>query len=110
MTQMNPFPATRDLDYEGSQSITVAQFFNTVYAWMCVGLAVTAVVGWYVSHSSLINVFYASRGLYVMFAIGAMAIAWFVQGAIGRISSGVATVLFLVYAALIGALISAIYL
>jgi len=109
----NPFGATRSdqLGYESREdTLTVAQFFNTVYAWMCVGLAVTAVVGWYVAHSSFVNVIYASRGGYVFFALAAFGIAWFVQSQAGRLSFGVATVLFLVYASVIGALLSGIYL
>ena len=100
------------LDY-GSQAdtLTVGQFFNTVYAWMCVGLAVTAVVGWYVSHSmDALRVVYASKGTYLVIGLIAFAIAWYVQSQAGKLSVGVATALFLVYAAVIGALISGIFI
>src|SRR3954464_14911630 len=106
MTRMNqPFGATRDmLNYESrADTITVAQFFNTVYAWMCVGLALTAVVGWFVAHSSLVNVIYASRGGYLLFGLCAFGIAWYVQSQAANLSVGVATLLFLVYASVIGA-------
>ena len=36
-----------EIDYAGSR--TTAAFFNTVYAWMSAGLALTAVVAWWVS-------------------------------------------------------------
>ena len=109
----NPFGTARpgQLEYESSaDSITVAQFFNTVYAWMCVGLALSAVVGWYVAHSGVLNLVYGSRGGYTAIALGAFAIAWFVQAQVGRLAVGVATALFLVYAAIIGALLSGIFL
>ncbi|HYO07939.1 MAG TPA: Bax inhibitor-1/YccA family protein [Tepidisphaeraceae bacterium] len=102
---------SQELEYESSENtITVGQFFNTVYAWMCVGLALTAVVAWYVAHSPLVNVIYASRGGYLMIGLAAFGIAWYAQSQAGRLSVGVATALFLVYAAIIGALISGIYL
>src|SRR6266480_3808909 len=82
----NPYASNRAasrgemLDYESqADSITVAQFFNTVYAWMCVGLALTAVVGWYVAHNAAaLGLVYSSRGAYTAIALVAFAIAWFV--------------------------------
>ena len=66
--------------YESAaDSLTVAQFFNMVYAWMCVGLALTAVVGWYVAHSSIAPMIYGSRGSYFLVALVAFGIAWYVQ-------------------------------
>jgi len=100
------------LGYESqADSITVSQFFNMVYAWMCVGLALTAVVGWYVAHTPGIrDVVYASRGGYVVIALAAFAVAWFVQSQAGRLSVGVSTALFLVYATVIGALLAGIFI
>ena len=98
------------IDYESSENtLTVAQFFNTVYAWMCVGLALTAVVAYYVANSPLVQSVNA-RGAYVLIALVAFAIAWFVQSKAGQLSVAVSTTLFLVYAAVIGALFSGIYL
>ena len=104
--------AGADLDYESRvDSVTLGQFFNMVYAWMCVGLAVTAVVGWFVSHTpALMNLVYASRGAYFAIGLGAFFIAMFVQTQAGRLTVGVSTVLFLLYAAIIGALIGGIFL
>src|SRR5436190_11220004 len=74
------------LGYESAaNSITVAQFFNTVYAWMCVGLALTAVVGWYISRSmAAVQFVYASKGTYLVIGLIAFAIAWYVQSQAGR--------------------------
>ena len=99
------------VDYESrADAVTVGQFFNMVYAWMCVGLALTAVVGWYVANTpSLLNAIYGSRGGYFMIGIAAIGIAWFVQAQAGRLTVGVSTFLFLLYAAVIGALIAGIF-
>src|SRR5437879_4585418 len=107
---MSQFPgrvSPQSLEYESRvDSLTVSQFFNTVYAWMCVGLAVTAVVGWYVAHNlAALGVVYSSKGTYTLIALAAFGIAWYVQSQAGRLSVGVATTLFLIYAAVIGALI-----
>jgi FtsH-binding integral membrane protein len=99
------------LGYESqADSITVSQFFNMVYAWMCVGLALTAVVGWYFASSGLYRTIYASKGGYVFMALAAFGIAWYAQSQAGRLSVGVATGLFLLYAAVIGALLSGIFI
>ena len=103
--------AGTQLDYQSqTDSLTVGQFFNMVYAWMCVGLALTAVVGWYFASSGMYRVIYASKGGYVFFALAAFGIAWFVQSQAGRLKVGVSTALFLVYAAVVGALLSGIFL
>ena len=53
---------------------------------------------------------YASRGGYVVIVLAAFALSWFVQSQAGRLSVGVSTALFLVYATVIGALIAGIFL
>lgn len=109
---MSQFPDSRriPLDY-ATDDKSVFNFFNAVYAWMAVGLAVTAAVAWLVAHTpALTKIMYAGPGTIAIFAIGAFLIAWGVQSAAEKISAGVATALFLVYAALIGAMISGIFI
>jgi uncharacterized protein len=91
---------------------SVAKFFNVVYAWMAVGLAVTASVAYFASQSqAALRVIYGGGiGMAIAVALGMFAIAWGVQSAALRISASVATVLFLVYAALMGLLLSAIFI
>jgi FtsH-binding integral membrane protein len=114
---MSQFPQSqqrRVLPYasgDRATELTVSSFFNAVYAWMCVGLAVTAAVGWYVAQSGMVFALY-SHGLGGLLAVSLVAfgIAWYVQSNAGRLSAGVATGLFLLYAAIMGALSSAIFL
>jgi FtsH-binding integral membrane protein len=99
-----------ELEYATDER-SVFNFFNAVYAWMAVGLAVTAVVAWYVSRTpALLQVIYAGKGTAVAFMLGAFALAWFVQSQAAKLSTGLATVLFLVYSALIGMIISYIFI
>jgi FtsH-binding integral membrane protein len=109
--QQQPWQPARphELDY-GRDTRVVASFFNIVYAWMAVGLALTGVVAWLVSQNDqLMSLVYASRGTYVLLGLGAFGIAMLVQMAAHRMSPSAALGLFLLYAALIGALIAGIF-
>lgn len=96
------------IDY-GTEEASVFSFFNMVYAWMAVGIAVTAVVSWAVAHSSLVYVI-NSPGVVMVIMLGAFALAWFVQSQAGRIGAPAAMALFLLYASIIGAVISYIWI
>lgn len=108
---MSQFPQTRQVELEyGTRDGAVFSFFNTVYAWMAVGLALTAAVSYYVAQSGLTYTLAGSKGAYMAIALGAFGIAWVVQSQVERLSTGIATLLFLVYAAVIGVLISGIFI
>lgn len=109
---MSMYPTSHrlELDY-ATDDRTLFNFFNAVYAWMAVGLALTAVVAWVVSRSpAMLGVVYSGRGMVLAMGLGAFAIAWYVQTNFHRISVTAATGLFLVYAVVIGAMISGIFL
>jgi FtsH-binding integral membrane protein len=108
---MSQYPYERkiELEYATDERVTF-NFFNMVYAWMAVGLAVTAVVAYAGSKSDvLLQVVYGNRFGYIGIGLAAFAIAWGVQSVALRISAAAATGLFLLYAAVIGALISGIF-
>jgi uncharacterized protein len=109
---MFPDANTRKLNLEyATEDRAVFNFFNAVYAWMAVGLAVTAVVAYAVSSSSTaLHFVYANRGVYLLFSLVAFGIAWATQGVAMRVSAGAGLALFLLYAATIGALISGVFL
>src|SRR5438552_2881246 len=78
---------------------SVSKFFNVVYAWMAVGLAITAAVAWFVSHTpSLMRMFYGNPAVAIVCALGAFGIAIGVQRSFRTINANVATALFLLYA------------
>jgi uncharacterized protein len=107
---MSQFPGVeyrdRVLGY-GTDDKAVFNFFNAVYAWMAVGLAVTAAVSWYAAQSSFMLT--GGRGIAVAFLLGAALLAFAIRGAAARINPGVATALFILYAAVIGAAIAPIF-
>ena len=98
-----------DLEYARDNRAMV-NFFNTVYAWMAVGLALTAAVAWFASQSiDTLRMLYENKIVYVLMLV-AFAVAWYAQAQVGRMSANVATGLFLLYAGLIGLIISFIFL
>lgn len=111
---MSQFPSqsgARPLRYESrTDSITVAQFFNAVYAWMAAGLALTAVVAWWVStQPQLLTSIFKGPALLILF-IAEIGLVIAISSAINKISAGVATALFLLYSALNGLTLSVIFL
>ena len=112
---MSMFPNSQAIpvDYErdNTRSRLLLSFFNTVYAWMFAGLGVTALVGWAMSQSpAAMQLVYGSKIGYTVLGLGAFAIAMCVQRVAMRISANAATALFLLYAAIVGALVSGIFL
>src|SRR5687768_4019869 len=108
----NPFNAYREpIGYESAtDSITVPQFFNSVYAWMASGLALTAVVAWWVSTQfSVMRSIFQPGTILVLFLIE-LGLVWVISSSIQKVSSGVATTLFLIYAAINGLVLSSIFL
>lgn len=108
---MYPDANSRRIELEyGTTEKSMFNFFNAVYAWMAVGLALTAAVGWLVSQSpAMLNMIYGSKFVLIATGLGMFAIAWATQSVALRISAAAGTALFLLYAALMGVFISYIF-
>jgi FtsH-binding integral membrane protein len=111
---MFPQQSTRrpvELEY-GTTDRSMFNFFNAVYAWMAVGLALTAAVAWVGSGSQAVLslVYGGGRGMFAVFALGMFAISIAAQKVALNRSAGLGTVLFLVYCAMMGLLLSAIFI
>jgi len=98
------------LDYAPARDVSTFRFFNQVYAWMFVGLMVTAVVGYGASTVPVIARSMASPGIAITAALGMFALAWGAQSAAMRLGVAAGLSLFVLYAALMGVLTSYIYL
>lgn len=99
-----PFAADRDRLGES----VVFRFMNSVYAWMCVGLATTAVVAWYVSRSGA-TMESVQPWIFPLILVE-LGLVIAISYAVNKISASVATVLFLVYAALNGVTLAGIFI
>jgi FtsH-binding integral membrane protein len=113
MSNWNPQMPGRPvpLDYGADvRSGAIARFFNAVYAWMAVGLAVTASVAWITA--THLDVFkpVLHGGPILMIFIAQLVLVMVISAAVQKISAAVATALFVLYAALNGLLFSSIFL
>ena len=99
----------RPLDYRAGESeVTVAQFFNAVYAWMAVGLAVTAAVAYWVAMTSPLALMNPLALIGIVIAQLILVVT--ISRAVNSISASAATALFLLYACLNGLMFSVLFL
>ena len=99
------------LDYssEGAGSAVLTRFFNSVYAWMSAGLALTAVVAWWVSTQP--ELVQTTLGpMRFVFLIAELGLVFGISAGMNRLSPAVATALFMLFAALNGLTLSVIFL
>ena len=107
----NPFGQSRryDMQYESAgDAAVVGRFFNAVYAWMAAGLALTAVVAWWMSTRPDLMM-QLGRGGFFGLLIAEFILVMVISAATERLSATVATVLFLVYAAMNGVTLSGLF-
>ncbi len=99
------------LGYESrADSTAVAPFFNAVYAWMSAGLALTALVAWWVSTQPQVMATIFRGPMLIGLVIVELALVFVISAATQRINATAATALFLLYSALNGLTLSVIFL
>lgn len=82
-----------------------------VYAWMGLGLAITAMLAMVtVSSPGMLQAIVGNRMVFYGLMIGELALVFILSGAINRLSGTVATLLFLGYSALNGLTLSVIFI
>lgn len=82
-----------------------------VYAWMGLGLAITAMLAMVtVSSPGMLQAIVGNRPVFYGLMIGELALVFILSGAINRLSGTVATLLFLGYSALNGLTLSVIFI
>jgi len=91
--------------------VLVNSFIRSTYNWMALGLALTGVVAWYVSNSEqMLRLIFGNRLLFFGLIIGELGLVFYLSARINKVQASTATGLFLLYAALNGATLSAIFL
>jgi len=86
-------------------------FVAKVYGWMSAGLMLTAVVALATANSpTMIRAIFGNRALFFGLIIGELLLVIVLSAAINRMSAGLATVMFLAYAAVNGLTLSMIFL
>jgi FtsH-binding integral membrane protein len=89
----------------------VNSFVKSVYNWMCIGLALTGFIAFYVSHSeTIMKMVFGNKVLFFGIIIAELALVFIISGRVNRMSASTATGLFVLYSALNGVTLSFIFL
>jgi hypothetical protein len=89
----------------------VTAFLRGVYGWMCGGLAVTALVAFFVAGSpAIVETLVTNRLLFFGLLAAELGLVFYLSARVSRIAPATASALFLVYSALNGVTLSLILL
>lgn len=108
----NPFGPARPygMGYETEANpAVITRFFNAVYAWMAAGLALTALVAWWVSTQPELMASVFRGPVLIGLLLVELVLVIAISAATQRISPTVATLMFLLYSALNGITLSGIF-
>lgn len=91
--------------------ILINEFIRSVYNWMAIGLGLTGFVAFYVSNSeTMLRLIFGNKLVFFGLIIGELALVFSLSARVNKMQASTATGLFMLYAALNGATISAIFL
>ena len=91
--------------------VQVNEFIRSVYNWMAIGLGLTGVVAFYVSNSeTLMKLIFGNQIIFFGLIIGELVLVFTISARVHKMQASTATSLFVLYAALNGATLSAIFL
>ena len=91
--------------------IRVNEFIRSVYNWMAIGLALTGFVAFFVSNNqTMMRLIFGNQIIFFGLIIGELALVFTISARVHKMQSSTATSLFVLYAALNGATLSAIFL
>jgi uncharacterized protein len=93
-----------------SEAIRQRSIISQVYAWMTAGLLVTAAIAMFVASSDALISLVLGTPLYFVLILVELGMVWFLSARINKLAVGTATALFLLYSALNGLTLSAIFL
>jgi FtsH-binding integral membrane protein len=96
---------------QAQTQVAVNSFVRSVYNWMAIGLGLTGFVAYYVSNSpSLLNIIFGNPIVFWGLIIGELALVFTLSARVGKMQASTATAMFVVYAVLNGATLSAVFL
>jgi hypothetical protein len=91
--------------------VLVNDFVRSVYNWMCIGLALTGFIAFYVSHSeTMVRLVFGNRLVFFGLIIAELVLVFSIASKVNRMSAATATALFVIYSALNGVTLSFIFL
>ena len=91
--------------------VRVNEFIRSVYNWMAIGLGLTGLVAFYVSNSeTLMRLIFGNQLTFFGLIICELILVFTISARVHKMQAATATYLFVLYAALNGATLSAIFL
>jgi len=103
---MQPVPIERT-----QTQILVNEFIRSVYNWMAIGLGLTGLMAFYVSNSEpLMKLIFGNQLIFFALIIGEFVLVFSIAGRAHKMQASTATGLFILFAALNGVTLSAIFL
>ena len=106
-----PFGNTQTHAGDLAQAERISSFLGKVYGWMFVGLAITAVVSIaMLSSPSAMNFVYGNTIVRWSLFLGTLGMVWYMSARVEQLAPTTAAALFCVYSALMGAMLSGIFL
>ncbi len=97
--------------YANTTTLATTSFFPRVYAWMTIGLGLTALASLFtLTTPALLETIFSNKLVFYGLMIGELALVIALSAAIRRISATTATLMFLLYSALNGVTFAAIFL
>ena len=110
---MNEFEMTPQSAFSPTATATaerVTGFLRKVYGWMFVGLGISTAVAFGILNSGAVPVIARTPALYWGLWIATFGIAWFLQARVQKLAPATATILFVVFSAIVGAWLSPVLL
>lgn len=87
------------------------KFIAKVYGWMAAALAITGLTAWLTASSeSMLQFIFQNSGVFIFLLIGQLLLVGVLAGWVNKMSSQVATLIFIVYSLLTGITFSALFL
>jgi FtsH-binding integral membrane protein len=91
--------------------VLVNGFVRSVYNWMCIGLALTGFIAYYVSsNETIMRLVFGNQIIFFGIIIAELALVFSIAGMVNKMSAGTATALFVLYSVLNGVTLSFIFL
>jgi uncharacterized protein len=107
----SPIGSTQNYNASIAEAERISGFLSKTYGWMFIGLGITAAVAFFVAGSPAILGFFfgnaiARWGLFIV----TLGMVWYLSARVDTIEPGTAAMLFSVYSALMGTMLSGIFL
>jgi len=91
--------------------VLVNSFVRSVYNWMAIGLALTGFVAYYVANNQTMqNIIFGNPIVFYGLIIGQLVMVFYLSARVAKMQASTATTLFVLYAALNGLTLAAIFL